>query len=85
MRGFVSHRSFTALFTLSNESKKFEKSLDSRPPRRGVLFPTPPERANVFTEKEKRTDVFEDQSAAQRDRYRACRQLQCPRLRTECR
>jgi hypothetical protein len=36
-RDFVSHRSFLAVFMLSNESKNFEKSLDSRPPRRDVV------------------------------------------------
>jgi hypothetical protein len=34
---FVSHRSFLAVFMLSSESKNFEKSLDSRPPRRDVV------------------------------------------------
>jgi hypothetical protein len=51
-REFVSKRSFLAVFMLSDESKKFEKSLDSRPPRRDVV-PTPPARALVFYEKEK--------------------------------
>jgi hypothetical protein len=36
-REFVSHRSFLAVFMLSSESKNFEKSLDSRPPRRDVV------------------------------------------------